>query len=36
MASGAVDSGGFDIEKANHAARKVLQELRQQFDLLTS
>jgi hypothetical protein len=30
-----IDSGGVEIEKANHAARNVQQELRQQYDLLT-
>lgn len=30
-----VDSGGVDIEKANHAARNVQKEIRQQYDLLT-
>ena len=30
-----IDSGGVEIEKANHAARNVEQELRQQYDLLT-
>jgi hypothetical protein len=31
-----IDSGGVEIEKANHAARKVQQELRLKYDLLTS
>jgi hypothetical protein len=31
-----VDSGGVEIEKANHAARKVQQELRQQYELLAA
>jgi hypothetical protein len=31
-----IDSGGVEIEKANHAAREVQQELRQRYDLLTS
>jgi hypothetical protein len=30
-----IDSGGVEIEKANHAARNVQEELRQQYDLLT-
>jgi hypothetical protein len=30
-----VDSGGVAIEKANHAARNVQKELREQYDLLT-
>lgn len=30
-----IDSGGVEIEKANHAARNVQQELRQQYNLLT-
>jgi hypothetical protein len=30
-----IDSGGVEIEKANHAARNVQQELRQTYDLLT-
>jgi hypothetical protein len=28
-----VDSGGVEIERANHAARNVQQELRQQYEL---
>lgn len=31
-----IDSGGVDIEKANHAALEVQRELRQQYDLSTS
>jgi hypothetical protein len=30
-----IDGGGVEIEKANHAARNVQKELRQQYDLLT-
>jgi hypothetical protein len=30
-----IDSGDVEIEKANHAARNVQKELRQQYDLLT-
>jgi hypothetical protein len=29
-----VDSGAVEIEKANHAARNVQQELRQQYELV--
>jgi hypothetical protein len=30
-----IDSGGVEIEKANHAARHAQHELRQHYDLLT-
>jgi hypothetical protein len=30
-----IDSGGVEIENANHAARNVQKELRQQYDLST-
>jgi hypothetical protein len=30
-----IDSGGVEIEKANHAARNAQRELRQRYDLVT-